>query len=522
MDFDFATKRLQRDQQRHQQRTSHKKQSLTLNQNARIRQNKIHQQKILQVRQRKLEQQKLFTNVIEGWDRRLNLHSLSVSPKQHLELTATSIYGEGDKITLPPSLLERLMGGMLEEDAQPWTFRIGIVNPNYVFPSSSVLQSLPVVNVDDADDLEEDDDDDDSKHILNANAYLDELRFKYISYTHATVIEFTQDEGFVGIPESIAKVLLHPSICPEKTVVPRTRTVDAASVKHNVEATEPMDRTDDTDEELPMEVDDTERTPGHIAWGAFDIPELPIEISMVRLPKGKSVVLRPTLSAIQMGFYNLKDIKFVLEQSLMRTRATLTVGDTIHTWHRGRKYDLAVQRVAPSTFDAISCINTDLEIEFDSGTSSTEANHCVSDEDVTPSVMPHSAAGRRLNESDTGISASKALVPPSTVVTKREEWLSRLLPEPPIDQVENAITIQFRFRDRKEQRRYDTQTATIQDVLDFVRVVFADDESMVIMNQKIQLIQRYPRRVYTMQERFLTLSNAGLVAGSEVLFVETL
>lgn len=520
MDFDFATKRLQRDQQRHQQRTNYKKQSLTLNQNAQIQRNKLHQQKILQERQRKVEQQKLLTTFIEGWDHRLNVQSLSASPKQHLELTATSIYGEGDKITLPPAVLERLMDRMLQDDAQPWTFRIGIVNPNYVFPSSSVLLSLPLLNADSADNLD-DDVDDDSDEMMNANAYLDELRHKYISYTHGTVIEFTQDEGFVGIPESIANVLLHSSASLETSEVPRTRTVDAASVKHSSEAAESLERMDD-DDAVHMEVDDVEKTPGHIAWGAFDIPASPIEISMVRLPKGKSVVLRPTLSAIQMGFYNLKDIKFVLEQSLTRTRATLTVGDTIHTWHRGKKFDLTVQRVTPSTLEAISCINTDLEIEFDSELShQTEENLGVSDDKVTPSIVSQPAAGRRLNDVAT-ISTPKASVPSTTILSTREELLSHLLPEPMKNQLDNVITIQFRFRDRKEQRRYDTQVATIQDVMDFVRIVFGDDESMANVNQQIQLVQRYPRRVYSLQDSALTLTNAGMVAGSEVLFVETI
>jgi hypothetical protein len=515
MDFDFATKRLQRDQQSYQQRTNHKKQSLTLNQNAQIQRNKLQQQRILQERQRKVEQQKQLEAYIEGWDHRLNLKSLSASPKQHLELTATSIYGDGDKITLAPSVLERLMDGMLQpskEEAQPWTFRIGIVNPNYVFPSSSVLQSLPLLNKDDTDNLDDDEDEVDAEEALNANAYLDELRHKYVSYTHGTVIEFTQDEGFVGIPESIANVLLHPSADSAAMVVPRTRTVDAASVHHTVETTEAMDRTVDSHNGIYMEDEDAEKTPGHLAWGAFDIPSLPIELSMVRLPKGKSVTLQPTISAIQMGFYLLKDIKFVLEQSLMRTRATLTVGDTIHTWHRGKKFDLTVQRVTPSTFDAILCIDTDLEIEFD-------AVEC-SEENVTPSAIPPLSSGRRLNEA-AAIATMTPVLSTATVLNK-ERFLSQLRPEPPIDQQENVITIQFRYRDRKDQRRYDIQEATIQDVLDFVRVAFGDDESVTNTNHTIQLVQRYPRRVYTWQERSITLSNAGMAAGSEVLFVETI
>lgn len=513
MDFELATKRLQRDHQRYKQRIGHKKQSLTLNQDVQVQRSKQQQQRIMEERQRKVEQQKQLSAYMEGWDRRLNVQSLSSLPKQQLELKATSIFGEGDKISMSPSVLERLMGGASqpsEEDSQPWTFRIAIVNPAYTFPASTVLQSLPMLNSD-AEYVE--DDEDDPEEALNSNAYLDELRCRYISFTHGTVIEFTQDEGFVGIPESIANVLLRHV---GDSVVPRTRTKDSASP-----SPEAMDETDDTRHTDCME-DDTEKTPGHVAWGAFDIPSVPIEISMVRLPKGKSVILRPTMSAIQMGFYHLKDIKLVLEQSLMRTRATLTVGDTIHTWHRGKRFDLTVQQVTPSTFDAISCINTDLEIQFDVPVASSQIQEGNGlsrlDDSVTATIVPQPSLGRRLNE--TAEMSIPNPVSSDTAVLHAERLLSQLLPEPPIDQHENVVTIQIRYRDRRNQRRFDIHKATVLDVFDFVRVAFGDSDPMADMNQSIQLVQRYPRRLYSWQERSIPLSNAGIAAGSEVLFVE--
>merc|ERR1719343_963436 len=117
---------------------------------------------------------------------------------------------------------------------------------------------------------------------------------------------------------------------------------------------------------------------------------------MVQLPKGTGCTLEPTPAAIRNNFYGLKDVKLVLEQSLVRTRATLSKGDTVSTWHRGKKYDLTVSKVLPSRFRAITCINTDIEVEFGAesssaaqdtttGTSNTTNNESSSPPLPTPS-----------------------------------------------------------------------------------------------------------------------------------------
>ena len=70
-------------------------------------------------------------------------------------------------------------------------------------------------------------DDDES----NREAYLDEMARKYIAYTHCTVVEFTQEEGNVGIPQPIASALLDmKNRLPELSdhSIPTTRTVDPA------------------------------------------------------------------------------------------------------------------------------------------------------------------------------------------------------------------------------------------------------------------------------------------------------
>jgi len=91
-------------------------------------------------------------------------------------LKAILIHGQGDKIALPPSMLEFLMatslslsddGSRAEESLSslgrlPWIFCIGIPNPNYTFPTSLLMQSLQLEEEDDPKNhkMEENNDDD--------------------------------------------------------------------------------------------------------------------------------------------------------------------------------------------------------------------------------------------------------------------------------------------------------------------------------------------------------------------------
>lgn len=441
-----------------------------------------------------------------------------------LRLKATSIFGDGDKIALPPSVLGTLSESMNDDSTfatqqqqqQPWTFRIGILNPDYVCPASPILQALPLSAAGEDDGAEEDHhgdgDDDDDKNSHTA-AYLDELRHKYLAYTHGTVVEFTQDEGHVGLPEPIAVALIQQAAAPPRSdPMETTRTVDkAAAAGVNDDMGESSDRRNESDE----------KTPGHLAWGAFDIPTASIEITMVQLPKGRTATLRPTLTAVRSGFYNLKDVKMVLEQSLIRTRATLTVGDVIRTWHRGTKFDLTVTVVNPGTYQAVSCINTDIEVDFE-----PIATTPPSVDDGT-ATLPHATVdgarviaslGRKLNDPSAGA------LPLTTVasLTARDG----LVPEPPVEQRENVVTVQIRAPHGKGQRRFDVQTATVRDVFAFAASVLGVELFIPGGAANFQLVTRFPRRVFTLSDDgrggASTLHDAGIAAGQELFIVETL
>lgn len=482
MDFDLAAQKLQRDQSRLAGRRHQPALSVKATQEA-ARQKRLQESR-LKERQRVKQQREDQETLLRAAERNQNVKALG-------NLRPTSIWGLGDKIALPPSVLEQLTSNMPDEQrSQPWTFRIGIVNPNYEFPASESLKQYAVQE--DDDDTMSDDDEEDTQ---TSRIYLDELSHKYLCYTHATVVEFTQEDGHVGLPEPIATALLRSGALPSSF-----RTVDPAG-----------DAAMDDQED-----DDDERTPGHLAYGAFDLPDAEIEITLLTLPKGKSARLLPSQQAIRDGFYNLKDIKLVLEQSLIRTRATLSVTDVISTWHRGKKYDLTVTTVSPSTYHAVSIINTDIEIEFDSA-DLKEANEKPSS-DLAAKAQPTEAnplaasAGRRLNDATpaplpSSSTPSQTTSPPPSAISLR--------PEPPLDQADNVTTVQLRGPGgTKGQRRFDISLSTMGDLFAFARTV--------VPFSNFQLVTRFPRRVFSNQETSKTLKDAGIATGQELFMVEPL
>jgi Ubiquitin fusion degradation protein UFD1/UBX domain len=529
MDFDQAAKRLARDQSKYAQQQSQKRQLRSRPtgsspnrvqqelQLQREKQEQLRQQREDRTRQRLRQEQ-----VVHSMERQLRVQSLAHSesvdpspaggnkkkPKLSLEtpslqFTATSIHGDGDKIALPPSVLELLTAHpkfQNSNDGTPWMFRIGILNPQYEFPASPSLRNIAVplegISLDD-DNGDDSGMEDDDREVLS-RIYLEELEHRYLSYTHGTVVEFTQEEGHVGLPARAASALLQ-SRAPDVHQIAVKRTFDpASSIKDATTSDHDSSRMDE----------DHENTPGHVAYGAFDVPDMPIEITLLRLPKGTHCTLTPTPEAVRNGFYQLPNVKLVLEQSLSRTRATLTVGDTVSTWHRGMPYQLQVSSVKPATFDAILALNTDIEVDFAAPESDSAARADVS---KPPSAEP--GGGRRLGAPASVTSTSQPTPDaPGTVPALV------LRPEPPEGQKENVCLIQLRFTNGEQiqqppRRRFDVTLSTVRDLYDFV-------SSLLMTTDQFQLVTRFPRRVISKREDGKILVDCGIVPGQELLIVE--
>ena len=565
MDFEDAAVRLARDQSKIRSRNNNRG-GIGISEKAK---RQAEYQKKIQARLREEREQKKRNEAyqrkyLHDCQRLLKEKSLA-SINERLFLTPTSIYGDGDKLSLPPSVLETLSNNdesMSVNGGNPWMFRIGIPNPNYKFPSSTLVQALeaPINEEEDDDDMMDEDDDDDEEQYQEQQMkpFLQELNRKYISYTHCTVVEFSQEEGNIGIPVRIAQALLDPknrhdgSTTSSEIKIPTTITVDPASSSSSSSS----DVTNSEKDEL-MQVENTgiatnkeeeeeevvERTPGHIAWGAFEIPDVQLEITMVQLPKGTGCTLVPTEEAVRNDFYGLKDVKIVLEQSLIRTRATLTIGDVVSTWHRGKKFDLDVTEVIPSYFRGVTCINTDIEVEI----GETKINNVAKNEESN-SNNDNNSKYKATNE-ETGFRLGTGKKTTTSSLLKEDKGEKEagalkqtsvnilpisLLPEPPIDKKDGVCTVQIRYSGGNGKRRFSIDTAKVKDLFAFASSLMNRDE------RSFQLVTRYPRKELHLIETNksdsdsksnsrnqtgmaeLTLNQAGLQQGQEMLMVEDL
>ena len=533
MDFEDAAVRLARDQLK--LRGRHKGGSgIAISAKARqqAEYHKKQQARLRAERERKKRDEAYIRQYLHECQRSLKEKSLAENSSP-LFLKPTSIHGDGDKIALPSSVLETLTSQSFSSDedtgGNPWTFRIGIVNPKYEFPASPLFKVLQApTNNDDDDDMSIDDDEENRQDEQKSALYLDELGHKYLAYTHCTVVEFTQEEGHVGIPRHIAQSLLDPnnrhSANRNGVDIAKTRTIDpaASSIEEN----------DETDDIM------TEQTPGHLAWGAFEIPDIQLEIIMVKLPKGTGCTLQPTEEAIKNNFYGLKDVKLVLEQSLIRTRATLSIGDKVSTWFRGTKFDLNVTKILPSTFQAVTCINTDIEVEIGETTTKednapAEPSNIQKTSTKTTTTTTSDNNGFRLGSGQSTTHSSQVQGVALSHGGEATASLISLLPEPPVDQKAGVCTVQIRYSGGNGKRRFAIETAQAKDL-------FAFAASLIHQNERsFRLVTRFPRRELSLVDADqiddsgssnsqlkvqadLTLNQAGLQPGQEMFIIEGL
>ncbi|EJK63723.1 hypothetical protein THAOC_15601 [Thalassiosira oceanica] len=541
MDFDLAAQRLQKDQRsavaKSRASRANRQASAKSRREAQAARNRA--EKRLKEKQLAAERSSKIVDVIERSIGLVERRELGISNLQQcdvnadereasmfksvplakgMEFRATSIHGEGDKIALPPSILESMMSS---SSGSPWgngisgrpiAFRIGVLNPDYKqFPSSEKMKSLververrvietertllesqaPAPLDHAAMDVDEDDDE------TVVQGYLDELRHRYLAYTHGTVVEFTQEEGCVGLPEPIARALCQPNMHSltrgEFKRVPVKRTVDPAPAME--------------DSEVDAETSSSEKTPGHPAYGLFDVPDLPVEIIPISsLPPGGSCTFTPTAQSVKNGFYSLKDIKAVLEQSLMRTRATLSLGDVVRTWRRGVEFDLIVSSLSPARYGTVSCVNTDLNVDIGPA-EGTEKEGVEEKPSKAETVDSCQGSGRVLSAPSPRSSRSPALDAPAS-------HMCDLPPEPPIDAKEGVCTIQIRSSSGAAKRRFDTSTATADNLFDFASSVCGKGKT------SFRLVTRFPRRVFELVDGSVTLKCIGLDEGQEMFMVE--
>jgi len=440
MDFDIALGKLEREQNKLRKKALQQRET-------KERSNRLakRRQKEYELKKQKQEKERLKLQRVENYMIQCNasLKRKSIGDKEHMMLKAQRIEGDADKIKLPDSILSNIINeNNGEMTSSPLMFRLGVLNPNYKFPASSELKNMM-----ERTETEEENDDDEMED--NLQPFRAELKQKYVTYTHAGVMEFTMDEGCIGLPPSVAKRLSMP----------------------------------DEDDKI-----------------------IQVEVSRVTLPKGTECTIIPTKAAIQNGFYNLKDVKSVLEQSIVRTRTTLSIGDTLHGWYRGIQYDLEVESLLPNDFDAVSCIDTDITLHINSPKSNEDKVAKTTSSKLVPSINPPPKVLKP--ESHKQSSQSLPIPKPSNTAQIKD-----LPEEPPIEQTQNTCQIQIRSRDGQSiKRRFDISKNTLSDVFSFV-------SKSLLLEQNFQLVTRFPRNVYGKDDSGV-LMDVGFVQGQQLLMIE--
>lgn len=531
MDFLAAEKRLQSDHNQLRSRNRNRNASRTLASSAAASKAKkaeeFRRKQLEKKKQKQLIQEKKNIYIRNGFElieKKLgvvrNLNSGLNGDSGSVLLEAVSVHGHGDKITLPSSVLstlaERDLLQVNQERGQPLFFRIGIMREGYSFPQSDAMKKIMEEyateldgDAETKDDLhcdenieEEDeamDDEDDEKQGKWMEAYLQELASQYISYTYATVIEFSQDEGFIGLPIGVANALIQSD---EKTPVESRLTIDPSKSSQT-----PIENVDGAQSEMGMDVDDDdaaikatedsselleEKTPGHPAYELFPVPVPLLEISLLtHLPLGEKCTLQPTRNAIENGFYNLKNVKLALEQSLIRTRGSLNEKDVMYCWFRGKKFDLSVLKVFPPMVGAISCVNCDIEVDIAPPATAGSKTTCKSvsentDKDSTKGSGVENILRRRISGGYKLSDTSEEKQPIAPEIGNRDITL----PSEPSEGEENIMVAQIRGRGRVLRRRFRLDS-TMKHIFDFaVLEGLAGDASF------FKLVTRFPRRVF--------------------------
>ena len=206
--------------------------------------------------------------------------------------------------------------------------------------------------------------------------------------------------------------------------------------------------------------------------GSDDVTALTsISVKYVRLPKCTYVKLRPKLNI----FFEVGPVKMCLEENLSK-HSTLTVGDTLTVWYRGKSYVLQVSEMKPQpsedeSWQGCSLVDADVEVDLDVSeelSSSTAAAAATATTTTISSSKVETAASR------SGYRTAIA-TPMETVPSSRSEPLQSVLgavelsPEPSAEQ-ESSVLLKIKLPDNKTVIRRFLLEDALRKLVQFVAV----------------------------------------------------
>ena len=476
--------------------------------------------KLVHVQQQKaiaLAASRAHTSVLAKHHARLSVPGCSLPPQP---LSAYPVHGDGDKIALPVSALESLQNVFEDNGNLPLIFKLEILTSPQPPPpdAQQVLKAAreaagtdTMADSSDSDSSgapEGDSDDDGTANGAYAQFIIDyDLSRRAVAFTHAGVCEFSAPENAIGLPKTVADRLIADSV-KSHTLPPPPATSDSPWTCElcRTVGIAPSVSTCPTCA-APQPVAAVTST-GKPAFGLFATPTPSVVATLIRAPKGTQCCLMPSTLSLLTGFLDLEDVKLVLEQSLIRTRTTLTVGDTVTVWHKGKGFELLCQSIEPSYAGVVCCIDTNIEVDIGENVDFTkrvedakaQTNEALARQvDAAPSEAAFSGAGQTLS------SPSTPLQPPAAVVRHDVN----LPPEPPVDAAACRVLVRFPGGESL-QRRFDVAVATLEDLY-----------ALAGGGGGYVLVERFPRKVYGRDEGGKTLEELGFrQSGSVALIVE--
>ena len=223
---------------------------------------------------------------------------------------------------------------------------------------------------------------------------------------------------------------------------------------------------------------------------------------------------------------------FTCVQSLIRTRATLSINDTVNCWHRGVKFDLFVSTITPNKYSAVSCINTDIEVELGSiehtnGEANTPGRKKIEEEtksSISETNVSFTNPGRTLRSSTLNQNPQK-----NNDLHANKKYSNILPEEPPLDQKENTCIIQVRGKGKTGRRRFDVGKSTIKDLFSFALTIDMNGNHEIGIDSEnshipFRLVTRFPRRIFEINEdsSHLSLKDGGIKEGQHMFMIEPL
>ena len=442
-------------------------------------------------------------NAVESYEYGLN-YSQDVGVKFEGDLMPVCVTGKGDKITLPQSVLSTTFSSSAVTSG-PMCFRlaIGPEKSEGEFNLGNDINWVEFVKEAEAKAGEEATGDGDSGGLVDSDSDSDSdsdgdgdgdgesgsdrdemadgttkgekklprkalnkaimsmvnpARFRAVTY--GGIVEFTAEENTVGIPKRVAESLLRGL------------------------------RSDNDDPRLQPTVEDEETTGQEITdeKAKFQLPDFPINVRLVSLPKGKSTVLAPTKSAVVNGFSKLSDIKLVLEQSLGRTRTTLSVGDEISAWWRGKEFVLTCESVEPDNVGGICLIDTDVEVNISYENIERDEDNVVKKEERVGALSARQATTPAQDGATQDVSQGAT----TPAVKPAPSYLSSPLPDNDFPATPDTTTILFRLPSSGKSTLTVPRTTTLSSLYAHVHLRILNNAS----NDEFKLVGQFPRKIY--------------------------